>query len=51
MAASEAIIGEEWHAPASELAEWAMERLVNRRDVWGHYSLLGPHEAREQGRS
>ena len=30
----------------------AMERLVNRRDVWGQYSLLlAPHEAREQGRS
>ena len=29
-----------------------MERLVNRRDVWGQYSLLlAPHEAREQGRS
>ena len=51
MAASEAIIGEEWQARASELAEWAMERLVNRRDVWGQYSLLAPHEAREQGRS
>jgi hypothetical protein len=51
MAASEAIIGEEWQARASELAEWAMARLVNRRDVWGQYSLLAPHEAREQGRS
>jgi hypothetical protein len=51
MAASEAIIGQEWQARASELAEWAMERLVNRRDVWGQYSLLAPHEAREQGRS
>jgi len=51
MAASEAIIGEEWQARASELAEWAMARLVNRRDVWGQYSLLAPQEAREQGRS
>ena len=51
MAASEAIIGEEWKARSSELAEWAMERLVNRKDVWGQYSLLAPHEAREQGRS
>lgn len=51
MAASEAIIGEEWKARSSELADWAMERLVNRKDVWGQYSLLAPHEAREQGRS
>lgn len=51
MAASEAIIGEEWKARSSELADWAMERLVNRKDVWGQYSLLAPHEAREQGRT
>ncbi|MEB3304058.1 MAG: hypothetical protein VKK99_05625, partial [Cyanobacteriota bacterium] len=51
MAASEAIIGEEWKARSQELATWAMERLVNRKDVWGQYSLLAPHEAREQGRT
>lgn len=51
MAASEAIIGEEWKARSQELADWAMERLVNRKDVWGQYSLLSPHEALEQGRS
>lgn len=51
MAASEAIIGEEWKARSQELADWAMERLVNRKDVWGQYSLLPPHEALEQGRS
>jgi hypothetical protein len=51
MAASEAIIGEEWKARSAELADWAMERLVNRKDVWGQYSLLAPHEAREQGRT
>jgi hypothetical protein len=27
-------IAHEWHNYAPELAEWAMERLVNRRDVW-----------------
>jgi hypothetical protein len=51
MAASEAIIGEEWKTRSQELADWAMERLVNRKDVWGQYSLLSPHEALEQGRS
>jgi hypothetical protein len=28
MAASEAIIGEEWKERSRELADWAMERLV-----------------------
>ncbi|MFM7640060.1 MAG: hypothetical protein ACKO45_00655 [Cyanobium sp.] len=51
MAASEAILGEEWKARSTELADWAMERLVNRKDVWGQYSLLAPHEVREQGRA
>jgi hypothetical protein len=37
MAASEEIIGEEWKERSRELADWAMERLVNRRDVWGQY--------------
>ena len=32
-------IAEEWHRYAPELAEWAMERLVNRRDVWSQYTL------------
>ena len=32
-------IGEEWMRYADELAEWAMERLVNRRDVWSQYTL------------
>lgn len=50
MAANEEIIGEEWKERSRELAEWAMERLVNRRDVWGQYALLSPDEARESGR-
>ncbi len=32
-------IAEEWHRYAEELAEWAMKRLVNRRDVWSQYTL------------
>ncbi|MCX5956401.1 MAG: hypothetical protein NTW51_08335 [Cyanobacteria bacterium] len=51
MAASEEIIGEEWNERSRELADWAMERLVNRRDVWGQYALLSPEQARESGRT
>lgn len=32
-------IAQEWERYADELAEWAMEHLVNRRDVWGQYTL------------
>jgi len=32
-------IAEEWLRYADDLAEWAMERLVNRRDVWSQYTL------------
>jgi hypothetical protein len=45
------IIGEEWCERSRELADWAMTRLVNRRDVWGQYALLPTQEAREVGRS
>jgi len=51
MAASEEIIGEEWKERSRELADWAMERLANRRDVWGQYALLSPEQARETGRT
>jgi len=34
-------IAREWEDHADELAEWAMERLVNRRDVWSQYTLRG----------
>jgi hypothetical protein len=30
-------IAREWYERASELADWAMTRLVNRTDVWGRY--------------
>lgn len=32
-------IAQEWVRYADELAEWAMKRLVNRRDVWSQYTL------------
>jgi hypothetical protein len=32
-------IAEEWQRNADDLAVWAMDRLVNRRDVWGQYTL------------
>ena len=32
-------IAEEWQRYSDELADWAMERLVNRRDVWSQYTL------------
>src|SRR5262245_39177204 len=32
-------IAEEWIRYAPRLAEWAMERLVNRRDVWSQYTI------------
>ena len=32
-------IAEEWQRYADRLADWAMEHLVNRRDVWSQYTL------------
>ena len=32
-------IAREWDRYSKQLAPWAMERLVNRRDVWGQYVL------------
>ena len=32
-------IASEWQDYADRLAEWAMERLANRRDVWSQYTL------------
>ena len=51
MVASEEIIGQEWKERSRELADWTMERLINRRDVWGQYALLSPEQARESGRT
>ncbi|MGK0190570.1 MAG: hypothetical protein ACI9R3_006399, partial [Verrucomicrobiales bacterium] len=36
------VIGMEWKQRSTELASWAMDRLVNRRDVWGQYT--GPSQ-------
>ncbi len=51
MATEHEIIGEEWKDRAPELAEWAMRYLVNRKDVWGQYSVLTPSERIREGRS
>lgn len=32
-------VASEWQDYADRLAEWAMERLANRRDVWSQYTL------------
>jgi len=45
------IIGKEWEARRRELAEWAMERLVNRHDVWGQYTSLSAREKLTSKRS
>ncbi|MEE9332796.1 MAG: hypothetical protein V3U65_01765 [Granulosicoccaceae bacterium] len=51
MATAHKIIGEEWRARAPELADWAMDTLVNRKDVWGQYSVLTPTERKTSERS
>ena len=51
MATQHEIVGEEWKTRAPELAQWAMDHLVNRKDVWGQYSVLTPTEQRESERS
>lgn len=49
MGTEQEIIGEEWAQRAAELADWAMENLVNRKDVWGQYSVMTPAERRRSG--
>jgi len=44
MATAEEIIAEEWRERATELADWAIKNLVNRKDVWGQYAVLTPSE-------
>ncbi len=51
MATAHEIIGEEWRNRAPELADWAMTNLVNRKDVWGQYSVLTPTERKASGKS
>lgn len=51
MASHDDIIADEWESRAGELAEWAMDKLINRKDVWGQYTVLTPSERRREGRS
>ena len=51
MASTHEIIGEEWRERATELADWAAQRLINRKDVWGQYSVPTPSERRDTGRT
>jgi len=51
MATQHEIVGEEWKLRAPELAQWAMDHLVNRKDVWGQYSILTPSEKRQSDRT
>jgi len=46
MATAHEIVGQEWADRAADLAQWAMDNLVNRKDLWGQYSVLTPSEAR-----
>jgi len=51
MASHHEIVGDEWKLRAPELAQWAMDTLVNRKDVWGQYSVLSPSERRKTDRT
>ncbi len=51
MASQHEIVVEEWQSRAREMAEWAMERLTNRKDVWGQYASLTPGEQKKLGRT
>jgi len=51
MASQYDIIADEWENRANDLAQWAMDTLINRKDVWGQYSVLTPTERRREGRS
>ncbi|MEO1844699.1 MAG: hypothetical protein ABGZ37_10525, partial [Akkermansiaceae bacterium] len=45
------VLGEEWKARSKELAEWAWERLVNRKGVWGQYTSLSAREKLDSRKS
>lgn len=51
MASHYEIVAEEWKSRSRELAEWAMEKLVNRKDVWGQYASLTEGEKKKLGRT
>ncbi len=45
------VIAEEWRYRAPDLAEWAWERIVNRKDVWGQYTGMSERERKSSKRS
>jgi hypothetical protein len=45
------VLGEEWKARSKELAEWAWERLVNGKDVWGQDTSLSAREKLDSRKS
>lgn len=45
------IIRREWKAAAPQLAAWAMEHMVNRKDVWGQYTTPTEKEKLNSGKS
>jgi len=51
MASHHEIVAEEWKSRSRELAEWAMEKLANRKDVWGQYAALTEGEQKKLGRT
>ena len=51
MASQHEIVVEEWQSRAREMAEWAMDRLTNRKDVWGQYASLTAGEQKKLGRT
>ena len=51
MASHYEIVAEEWKSRSRELAEWAMDKLVNRKDVWGQYASLTEGEKIKLGRT
>ena len=51
MASQYEIVAQEWKSRSRELAEWAMEKLVNRKDVWGQYASLTEGEKKRLGRT
>lgn len=51
MATEYETVGEEWCERTSELSQWAMNRLVNRKDVSGQYSVVSPTEHRQHKRT
>lgn len=44
------IIQTEWQKHAPALADWAMNHLINRKDVWGQYAPLKEKEKRTSKR-